>query len=96
MEVSQVHATTWLYARQGNIKCARHECSIDTSRNCFGLISEVVTCQSSHRFLYSYKSSRVNAHYAFVKLCFAYSVWLCSRFRVDTSSKSSRIVIQVV
>jgi hypothetical protein len=54
-----------------------------------------VTCQSSHRFLYIYKSSRDDAYYAFVKVCFAYSVWLCSRFQVDASSKSSRFMIQV-
>jgi hypothetical protein len=27
-------------------------------RSCLGLNREVVTCQSSHRFLYNYKSSR--------------------------------------
>jgi hypothetical protein len=74
IEVSRVHATIWLYARQGRIRCARHECSVDVGRNCFVLYREVVTCQSSRRFLYIYKSSRDNAYYAFVKLCFAYSV----------------------
>jgi hypothetical protein len=44
------------------------------SRNCFGLYREVVTCQSSRRFLYNYKSGRDDAYYAFVKLCVAYSV----------------------
>jgi hypothetical protein len=44
------------------------------SRNCFGLYREVVTCQSSRRFLYNYKSSRDDVYYAFVKLCVAYSV----------------------
>jgi hypothetical protein len=43
----------------GKIKCARHECWVIVSRNCLGLIREVVTCQSSHHFLYIYKSSRV-------------------------------------
>jgi hypothetical protein len=57
-QVSRVHSATWFYARQGNIRCARHECSVGISRNCSGLIREVVTCQSSHRFLYVYKSSR--------------------------------------
>jgi hypothetical protein len=28
IEVSLVHATTWLYARQGKIRCAQHECSV--------------------------------------------------------------------
>jgi hypothetical protein len=56
--VSRVHAATWLYARQGSIGVARHECSIGVGRNCFGLNREVVTCQSSHRFLYVYKSSQ--------------------------------------
>jgi hypothetical protein len=42
-------------------------------------------CQGSHHFLYVYKSSRVDAHYVFVKLCFAYSVWLRSRILVVAS-----------
>ena len=58
IEVSRVHATTWLYARQGNIRCARHECLVIMGRNCLGLIREVVTCRSSHRFLYVYMSSK--------------------------------------
>jgi hypothetical protein len=74
IKVSRVHATAWLYARQGKIRCAQHECSVDVGRNCFGLCREVVTCQSSHRFLYIYKSSHDDAYYAFVKLCFVYSV----------------------
>jgi hypothetical protein len=74
IEVSRVHAIAWLYARQGKIRCAQHECSVDVGRNCFGLCREVVTCQSSHRFLYIYKSSHDDAYYAFVKLCFVYSV----------------------
>jgi hypothetical protein len=53
---------------------------VDVARHCFGLCGEVMTSQSSHRFLYVYKSSRDDTHYAFVKLCFSYSVWLCSRF----------------
>jgi hypothetical protein len=57
IEMSRVHATTWLYARQGNIRCARRECSVDISRNCFGLTSEVMACQSNRCFLYVYKSS---------------------------------------
>jgi hypothetical protein len=57
---------------------------VDVARHCFGLCGEVMTCQSSHRFLYVYKSSRDDTQYAFVKLCFAYCVWLCSRFRLDT------------
>jgi hypothetical protein len=44
IEVSRVHATIWLYARYGKIKCARHECLIIVGRNCFGLYREVVTC----------------------------------------------------
>jgi hypothetical protein len=55
--MSQVHAATWLYARQGNIRCARHESSVGVGRNCFGLSREVVACQSSRHFLYVYKSS---------------------------------------
>ena len=51
IEVSRVHATIWLYARHGKIECARHKCLVIIGRNCFGLIREVVTCQSSHRFL---------------------------------------------
>jgi hypothetical protein len=74
IEVSRVHATIWLYARHGKIKCARHECLVVVGRNYFGLYREVVTCQSSRRFLYIYKPSRDDAYYAFVKLCFAYSV----------------------
>jgi hypothetical protein len=35
IEVSRVHSTTWLYARQGNIRCARHECSVDISRKLY-------------------------------------------------------------
>jgi hypothetical protein len=93
IEVSRVHAIIWLYARQGNMRCARHECSVDISRNCFCLIREVVTCQTGHRFLDIYKSNRVDAYYVFVKLCFAYNVWLCPRIRVDTSSESSRFVV---
>jgi hypothetical protein len=54
IEVSRVHATIWLYARQGKIRCARYECLVDVGRNYFGLNREVVTCQSSHRFLYIY------------------------------------------
>jgi hypothetical protein len=73
-EVSRVHATIWLFARQGKIKCARYECLIVVGRNCLGLNRKVVACQSSYRFLYVYKSSRDDAYYAFVKLCFAYSV----------------------
>jgi hypothetical protein len=80
IKVSRVHATIWLYARHGKIKCARHECLVVVGRNYFGLYRDVVTCQSSHRFLYIYKSSRVNAYYAFVKLCFAYSVCCVSDF----------------
>jgi hypothetical protein len=57
IEVSRVHATIWLYARHGKIRCARHECLVVVGRNCLGLNREVVTCQSSHRFLYVYKSS---------------------------------------
>jgi hypothetical protein len=56
--MSRVHATIWLYARPGKIRCARHECLVVVGRNCLGLIREVVTCQSSHRFLYVYKSRR--------------------------------------
>jgi hypothetical protein len=74
IEVSRVHATIWLYARHGKIKCARHECLVVVGRNYFGLYRDVVTCQSSRRFLYIYKSSRDDAYYAFVKLCIAYSV----------------------
>jgi hypothetical protein len=33
-----------------------------------------VTCQGSPQFLYVYKSSRVDAQFVFVKLCFASSV----------------------
>jgi hypothetical protein len=86
IKVSRVHATTWLYARQGKIRCAQHECSIDVGRNCFGLYREVVTCQSSHRSLYIYKLSRDNAHYVFTEINLAHSVGLCSRSRVDASS----------
>jgi hypothetical protein len=74
IEVSRVHAIIWLYARHGKIKCARHECLVVVDRNCFGSYREVVTCQSSCRFLYIIKSSRDDAYYAFVKLCFAYGV----------------------
>jgi hypothetical protein len=70
-----VHATIWLYARHGKkIECARHECLVNIGGNCLGLNREVVTCPSSHRFLYIYRSSRGDAYYALVKLCFAYSV----------------------
>jgi hypothetical protein len=86
IEVSQVHATTLLYARQGKIRCAQDECSVDVGRNCFGLYREMVTCQSSHRSLYIYKSSRDNAHYVFTEIHLAPSIGLCSRRRVDTSS----------
>jgi hypothetical protein len=58
LEVSRVHAIIWLYARHGKIECARHECLVIMGRNCLGLIREVVTCRSSHRFLYVYKSSQ--------------------------------------
>jgi hypothetical protein len=74
IEVSRVHATIWLYARHGKMKCARHECLVVVGRNYFGLYREVVTCQSSRRFLYIYKPSRDDAYYALVKLCFACSV----------------------
>jgi hypothetical protein len=82
-EVSRVHAATWLYARHGNIRCARHESLVGVGRNCFGLSREVVTCQSSHRFLYVYKSSQCALC---VKIHFTNSVGLCSRRRVDTAS----------
>jgi hypothetical protein len=72
--VSRVHAATWLYARQGNIRCARHESSVRVGRNCFGLSRGVMACQGSRCFLYVYKSSHVDAHYVFLKLCFTYSV----------------------
>jgi hypothetical protein len=61
-EMSRVHAAPWLYARQGNIRCARHECSVVVGGNCLCLNREVVTCRSSHRFLYVYMSSQ-NAGY---------------------------------
>ena len=44
IEVSRVHATIWLYARHGKIKCARHECLVVVGRNYFGLCREVITC----------------------------------------------------
>jgi hypothetical protein len=44
------------------------------SRNCFDLYREVETCQSSRRLLYIYKSSRDDAYYVLVKLCFVYGV----------------------
>jgi hypothetical protein len=62
IEMSRVHATIWLYARQGKIKCARHKCSVIVGGNCPCLNREVVTCRSSHRLLYVYKSSQ-NAGY---------------------------------
>jgi hypothetical protein len=58
IEVSRVQATIWLYARHGKIECARHECLVIMGRNCLGLIRGVVTCRSSHRFLYVYMSSK--------------------------------------
>jgi hypothetical protein len=45
IEVSRVHATIWLYARQGEIKCARHKCLVVVGRNCLGLSREVMTCR---------------------------------------------------
>ena len=62
IDVSRVHAPTWLYARQGNIRCARHESSVRIGRNCFGLSRGVMACQGSRCFLYNYKSSQ-NAGY---------------------------------
>jgi hypothetical protein len=50
IERSRVHATIWLYARQGKIMCDRHECLVVIVNNWIGLNREVVTCQSSHRF----------------------------------------------
>jgi hypothetical protein len=52
--MSRVHATIWLYARQGKVRCARYECSIVVGGNCLCLNREVVTCRSSHRFLCVY------------------------------------------
>jgi hypothetical protein len=45
IEVSRVHATIWLYARQGEIKCARPKCLVVVGRNCLGLSREVMTCR---------------------------------------------------
>jgi hypothetical protein len=33
IDASRVHATIWLYARQGKIRYARHECSVVVGRN---------------------------------------------------------------
>jgi hypothetical protein len=52
----------------------KNEVSIRIVNIGLALYRQVVTCQSNHRFLYIYKSSRVDAHYVFVKLCLAYSV----------------------
>jgi hypothetical protein len=60
--MSRVHAATWVYARRENIRCARWGCSVVVGGNCLCLNREVVTCRSSHRFLYVYKSSQ-NAGY---------------------------------
>jgi hypothetical protein len=45
IEVSRVHATIWLYARQGEIKCARHKCLVVVGKNCLGLSRDVMTCR---------------------------------------------------
>jgi hypothetical protein len=45
IEVCRVHATIWLYAGQGKIKCARHKCLVVVGRICLGLSREVMTCR---------------------------------------------------
>jgi hypothetical protein len=45
IEVSRVHATIWLYASRGKIKCARHKCLVVVGRNCLDLSREVMTCR---------------------------------------------------